>query len=114
MIERIKSLFARKAQANEPPAAPKIDSMKLMRDMARAAPPPSGPMARGNIANALGTDMAVICLFDNLGRVFQITGANITGGEFTPVNPARTAVMKMMDHFETSDFTMQAGAMSDD
>ena len=109
---RIKALvFGKKAKQSKPSASI-ADHMAKMGQMARSMPPKNGAIPEGDGTGTFGKSFVLI-LFDEYGRAFQIRGAKISGGTFSPVYPARTAVMEMMDELGTSDFALEPGALEE-
>ena len=84
---------------SEEQASP-VDQMK---DWARRAPPPNGPVPDGNLADHLKAERMVVVLMDSNGRAYHINNVDLKGAQLTLLEQPRTALNELMDAYGVAD-----------
>ena len=77
-----------------------IDQMK---DWARSAPPPDGPIPDGDLLSHLGASRLVAILMDDRGRAYHISNIDLNGANLARLEQPRTALNELMDAYGVKD-----------
>ncbi len=74
-----------------------------MKDWARRAPPPNGPVPDGDLADHLKAERMVVVLMDSNGRAYHINNVDLQGAQLTLLEQPRTALNELMDAYGVAD-----------
>ena len=86
--------------SNEEKSSVGIDQMK---DWARRAPPPNGPVPDGDLASHLGAQRLVVVLMDDRGRAYHLNNVNLVGANIARFEQPRSAINELMDSLGVQD-----------
>lgn len=81
----------------------KSSPVDQMKDWARRAPTPNGPVPDGNLASHLKAERMVVVLMDSNGRAYHINNVDLKGAQLTLLEQPRTALNELMDAYGVAD-----------
>jgi len=82
----------------------KSSPVDQMKDWARRAPPPNGPIPDSeDLGTHLKAERMVVVLMDSNGRAYHISNVNLQGAQLTLLEQPRTALNELMDAYGVAD-----------